>query len=340
MRPKDIIAKTFQFEDTGYVPQRIDIYGGVQDRLDEHYGGRQWRDKIVNYLFGFHSVGDCSTDAGDGCNLSSYGYTTREPLSHLEKPTFDKPSMDGFTWPDPETLGDWDGLAKLYKEHEGKFRLCGMCYGWTERASFMRGVENLLMDMIENPQFVHDLFDGYLELRLKLLEMIIDRIPIEGIFDGGDDCDQRGPMMGRAMWNEFVGPRLKAVIDFAHSKGLPVVAHMCGNVMPIVPDLLDMKLDVLESLQPECMDVYELKRITHGKMALIGGMGTQQMLPFGTPDEVTAETKKLARELGNGSGYVLSSAKSVMEDVPTANAVAYLEACLAEDKFFELGGEL
>ena len=74
------------------------------------------------------------------------------------------------------------------------------------------------------------------------------------------------------------------------------------------------------------MDVYALKRRTRGRMALIGGMGTQFTLPFATPEEVRAETEKLIRQLGRGGGYVLAPAKPVMEDVPAENAVAFIEA--------------
>jgi uroporphyrinogen decarboxylase len=91
-----------------------------------------------------------------------------------------------------------------------------------------------------------------------------------------------------------------------------------------------MRLDALESLQPEAMDVYELKRKTAGRMVLIGGLGTQQMLPFGTPEKVGAETRRLMRELGAGGGYVLSPAKPLMADVPTANALAFIRAAVEQ----------
>jgi uroporphyrinogen decarboxylase len=332
MTPKEIVEATFRFEPTGTVPYWIQIVGEVAERMDRHYGSADWRKRIISYIDGGHAVGEGEcTDLGKGKGaLSAYGYRFTQPLCHLEEPTFKEPSLDGFTWPEAERLADWDALAQNYAAKKDTFKLCGMCYGFVERASFMRGVEDLMMDMIEHPQFVHDLFDGYLKLRLELIDMIIDRIPVEGIFDGGDDCDQRGPMMGLAKWQEFIKPRLQAVIEHVHAKGLPVVAHMCGNVRPIIDDLLDIKLDVLESLQPEAMDVYELKKATAGRMALIGGLGTQQTLPFGTPEEIYAETKKLIRELGKGGGYILASAKAVMEDVPTRNAVAYFEAAVEQ----------
>jgi uroporphyrinogen decarboxylase len=201
-----------------------------------------------------------------------------------------------------------------------------MAYGFFERAFTMRGFENILVDMVEHPAFVDDLMDGHLVIRMRVFDLIAERIPMEGFFGGGDDCDQRGPIMGIERWRRFIKPRLAKMISHAHSLGKPLVAHMCGNVMPLVDDLMEIGLDALESLQPEAMDVYALKERTAGKMALIGGMGTQSTLPFDTPEYVRDETERLKTELGKGGGYVLGSAKPVMKDVPTANAVAFLEA--------------
>jgi len=333
MTPKAIIEATFRFEDNGAVPYHIPIYNDVRSRLDAYYGSTHWQERLTQYLFGGHEVGQGRPEElGGGLKRSPYGYVTRDPIDHLEEPALKAPKMDGYRWPDPEDLADWDSLAERYQVAEGSFRLCGMSYGFFERGMKIRGMEDLLMDMIEHPQFVHDLFDGYQELRLKLIDMIIDRIPVEGVIDGGDDCDQRGPIMGLERWREFVKPRLKAVVDHVHAKGFPVVAHMCGNVRPLLGDLLEMGLDALESLQPEAMDVYELKRVTEGQMVLIGGMGTQWTLPFGSPDDVRRETLKLVNEMGRGGGYVLGPAKPLMEDVPLKNAVAFIETALLQEE--------
>jgi len=331
--PREVIKATFRFEQTDVVPYWIQIGGDVSKRLDAHYGASSWRDRIVSYIRGSHCTGgNGGVDLGNGLWRDAFGYVTRsgEHLSCLEQPALTSPSLDGYKWPEAKGLGDWDALAEQYRAVTDSYRLCGMVYGFFERASFIRGVEPLLIDMIDHPQFVHDLMDGYLAVRLKVLDLIIDRVPVEAIFDGGDDCDQRGPIMGLARWQEFIKPRLARVIERVHAKGLPVVAHMCGNVRPLIDDLLEIGLDVLESLQPEAMDVYELKQKTAGRMALIGGLGTQWALPRGTPEEVRAETEKLIRELGRGGGYVLASSKELMADVPTENAVAFLETALGQ----------
>ena len=330
MTPREIVKdKVFRFEEVRPVPYHMWIDDDVRRRLDAHYGGPQWKDRLVSYLDGGHWAGEAGGQGlPDGLTRSPFGYDYRGGnIMHVERVALPEPTLAGFEWPEAESLADWDRLKRDYESCPA-FRHCGMCYGFFERTIFMRGMENLLMDMIEHPQFVHDLMDEYLRIRLELIDLIIERVPIEAIADGGDDCDQRGPIMGLARWQEFIRPRLKAVIDHVHARGLPVIAHMCGNVGPLIDDLLEIKLDALESLQPEAMDVYATKKKAAGKMVLIGGMGTQQMLPKGAPAEVAAETRRLCREMGAGGGYILSPAKPLMPDVPTANAVAFIEAAL------------
>ena len=331
MTPRELTQAAFRFEEVAPVPYWIPVDGTVSERLDEWYGAAEWRDRLVSYITGWHCVGGGGAEnIGENLVRDPFGYVFRTgQLMHLERPALEKPSLDGYVWPEAESLADWDAVAKDYAAMSA-YRLCGMSFGFFERASFIRGVEELLIDMIERPQFVHDLMDGYLDVRLKLIDLIIDRVPVEAIFDGGDDCDQRGPMMGLERWREFIGPRLARVVEHVHHRGLPVIAHMCGNVRPLIDDLLAMGLDGLESLQAEAMDVYELKEKVAGRMWLIGGMGVQSTLPFGTPDEVRAETKKLMREMGRGGGYVLGPAKPLMEGVPVENAAAFIETALEQ----------
>ena len=325
--PREAVEAVFRFEELDFTPYRIDIVPEVETRLDEHYRTSEWRDLLRPYLTGNFHVGGGTVEAGDGIHRDAFGSLVRKGnISRIEKPALSEPSLAGYQWPKAEDLADWETLRVQYEAMEGSFRLCGMAFGFFERAWAMRGFENLLVDMVEHPDFVDELLDGHLALRMKVFELISERIPVEGFFGGGDDCDQRGPIMGLERWQRFIKPRLGQMIDHAHQLGKPIVTHMCGNVVPLVDDLMTMGLDALESCQPEAMDVFALKQKTRGKLVLIGGLGVQTTLPLGTPDQVRAQVSKLQRELGAGGGYIISSAKPVMQDVPTANAVAFLES--------------
>jgi uroporphyrinogen decarboxylase len=115
-----------------------------------------------------------------------------------------------------------------------------------------------------------------------------------------------------------------------HAAGMYTISHCCGNVADIMPDLIEIGLDCIQSVQPEAMDPYMLKRQWGDKMTFFGGVGSQRLLPFGTPDEIRREIRALAREMGRGGGYILGLAKAFQPETPTENAAAAVEGFLAQ----------
>lgn len=105
-------------------------------------------------------------------------------------------------------------------------------------------------------------------------------------------------------------------------------SHSCGSVAAIVPDLIEIGLDVLESVQPEAADMnpYELKRRFGRDICFWGCLGSQSTIPFGTPASIQAEVARLKREMSRGGGYILAPAKPLQPETPTENAVAIVEA--------------
>ena len=219
-------------------------------------------------------------------------------------------------------------MTQKYEKEKESYRVCGLGYGLFERAWLMRGMENFLIDMISTPDFAEELLDGILEFHIKSMDIISQKVSFEGYFGGDDWCDQRGCIMGPELWRKFFKLRFAQIVDHCHHLGFPYILHSCGNVLPLIEDLLEIGLDGLESCQPEAMDVFLFKKKTEGKMVLIGGLGVQSTLPFATPNEVKIQTKKLITNLGQGGGYVFAPSKPLMEDVPTANAVALIESVI------------
>jgi len=328
MEPRQIVTAAFRFEPTDPVPYWIRLDDELRQRLDEHYGSDRWAARLVPYLYGYH-VGHRTQPVEGGLAQDLFGTVLQTGnILHVERPALVQPSLRGYHWPDPEDVADWSALAAEYAGQRASFRLCGLAMGLFERAWLMRGFESFLVDMLERPAFVEELLDGILQMHLEVMERIASRIPIEAYFGGDDWCDQRGVIMGVGLWRRFFKPRLARLVARCHDLGLPYVLHSCGNVAPLAEDLIEIGVDALESVQPEAMDVYALKQATAGRLVLIGGMGVQSVLPFGTPEQVRAETRRLIRQLGRGGGYVLAPAKPLMSDVPVANAVAFIEtAC-------------
>ena len=145
-----------------------------------------------------------------------------------------------------------------------------------------------------------------------------------------DWADQRGILLGRERWQRLVLRRQAALYETVRRSGKRVLSHCCGNVREIVPDLVDAGLEVLQSIQPEAMDPYVLKREFGGSLCLWGGLGSQRTIPFGTPGEIRGEIRRLCTEMGRGGGYILGTAKSLQPETPTENAAAVVEGFFAE----------
>lgn len=161
----------------------------------------------------------------------------------------------------------------------------------------------------------------------------LDRIltcPIDAVYLTDDYADQRGVIFGLDVFRKLFKPQWKRILGRLRRSGVQSILHVCGNAEPALPDLIECGLDCLQSLQPEAMDVYKLKRDYGKDLRFWGGLGSQSALPFGKPEEVRAEVRKLKREMGRGGGYVLSGAKGLdVGDVPIGNVIAYFEEALA-----------
>jgi len=329
MKPREIVISSFRFEETGETPYWIPFEPEVGQRLDEYYGSSTWREKLVPYMYGQHYGGYEQETGEKGIIKDVFGSIIQTGnMQHVINPALASPSLNGYQWPDPENIEDWDAVTQKFDKVKQSYRLCGLGYGLFERAWLMRGMENFLIDMISNPDFTEELLDGILDFHIKSMDIIASKVSFEGYFGGDDWCDQRGCIMGPELWRKFFKSRFAIIVDHCHALGFPFILHSCGNVLPLIDDLLEIGLDGLESLQPEAMDVFLLKKKTEGKMILIGGLGVQSTLPFATPDEVKIQTKKLMKNLGQGGGYVLAPAKPLMDDVPTSNAVVLIESVI------------
>jgi len=328
--PRETVLAAFRFEETDVVPYWLQWDPALEPGLDEYYGSASWRDGIVQYVIGKH-VGHITEPLGDGRDRDAFGTVVRTGnILHVEEPVLPEPTLQGYRWPEPQDLVDWEELARAYSEQPASFRLCGMAMGLFERAWLMRGFENILVDVLLNPEFVEELLDGILDIHLRMMDLIAARVPIDAYFGGDDWCDQRTVLMGIRHWRRFFKPRLARMIAHCHELGLPYVLHSCGNVSPLVDDLIEVGLDGLESLQSEATNVYKVKRKAAGSLVLIGGMGVQRIIPFGTAEEVRAETERLIAELGRGGGYVLAPSKPLPPETPIANAVAFIETARQE----------
>lgn len=324
----EIKKKMFDFQELNPVPYWLfglsHSEGGMAHQIDQYCGNRDWRKGLNEALEGVH-IGFIRESLGDGTAIDTFGVVLEEGnIAHVLQHPITKPSLDGFEWPNPESVIDWGAWKEYFDQFDDRLRLCGFSMGLFERSWFLRGFENIMMDMVDQPAFVEELLDGILDTHLRVMELIVERLPIDAYYGGDDVSDQRGIMMGIKRWRRFFKPRLAKMIDHCHSLGYPYILHACGNVMPLIDEFIEIGLDGLESLQSEANDVFEIKQKASGKLLLIGGMGVQSTLFHGSPDDVRDKTERLLTRLGAGGGYVIAPSKS-FDPEPVENVLAFIE---------------
>ena len=219
-------------------------------------------------------------------------------------------------------------MAKNIKElrqKNDKYFLVRIYGSHFEKAYFARGIENFLADMAGEPQEAQRLLNKIIEKNLIMLENFLAIPEIDGVLLGSDWGSQLDLLMSPDTWQEMIRPGEQREYDLIHSYGKDVWVHSCGNIERIIPSLVEMKLDVLNPIQPEAMDIAKLKRLYGDNLTFWGGVSTQQTLPYGTPDDVKRESREVREILSNGGGYIFAPAQGIQHDVPTANIIALIE---------------
>lgn len=239
-------------------------------------------------------------------------------------PCLPDPSLAAYTFPDPRASYRFESLEAWCRAHERRYRIVWVGDLW-ERATFMRGMEALALDVAVNPRFVDALLQSLADYVRETMEVLFQRFDFEGVALSDDYATQKGMIISPGHWRALVKPHLRDLYGFAKQQGRTVFHHSCGNVTEIVPDLVDLGLDILHPVQPEAMDLTFLKREFGRELTLCGGVPTQTLLVHGTPVEVRREVRRLKEDLGRDGGYILEPGISVQADVPLPNLIALLE---------------
>jgi uroporphyrinogen decarboxylase len=256
----------------------------------------------------------------------SYNEITRYPLAG----ELDPGALARHRWPDPGWF-EYAALPAAIASARARSDPCIMVANGNifETAWYMRGFEQMLMDVMADEELVHALLgritDFYVAFFSRVLEAASGKIDL--VFTADDIGGQNGLLMSLPMWEEHIKPHHQRLNQVIHGFGAKVIYHSDGAVMEAVPGLMDMGIDVLQALQFDAkgMDPVALKKNYGDRLCFEGGVSVQRTLPFGTHEDVRTEVRRLIDVLGRGGGYVLGPAHAIQAGTPPENIVALFD---------------
>jgi uroporphyrinogen decarboxylase len=254
---------------------------------------------------------------------AEYGEVSFSPLLGLDQIA----QLEAYPWPKPEDF-DYQAAAARAKVLSGEFVTLGPWISIFEVYCQMRSLEEALMDTVAEPEFLHAALDKIAGIQGEMVRRFLEAAEgaVDMVFISDDLGSQTSLLISPAAFEEFIFPRLKAWCDLIHSFGVKVFFHTDGAAEPLIPRLIDAGIDILNPIQHICpgMDCKSLKAKYGDKLIFHGGVENQHILPFGTPEEVAAETTLCLDELGP-QGYLPCSCHNVQADTPLENIITLIE---------------
>jgi len=225
-----------------------------------------------------------------------------------------------------QIIDDADAAAKVQRQKdEGLFVSFGVANPF-KTAWELRGMENLLADYVVNRDFVEALYDRIYELYIELTRRAV-RAGVDMICMTGDIAMQDRMIITPSLWRQIDKPRIAYWVAEAKkiNPDVHVFIHTDGNYEEIIPDLVEIGFDVLNPIQPECMDPVKIKREWGDKVCLHGTGSIQRTLPFGTVDDVRREVIERIEKCGFNGGLVLMPSNVIQDDTPIENIITFFE---------------
>ena len=264
-------------------------------------------------------------------------------MSPMQSTTLTEAYINDHPWPDGGAKRRVAGLRnqanEYQKEHYPVF-LKSVCAGLLEMAIRMRGMENYLLDLIIDQKNAEHLLDMILKVKLDYWQTALDELAdvVDIIAEADDFGTQTSQLISQDIFRKIIKPRQTELIAFMKKKApkAKIFFHSCGNIRPILPDLIEMGIDIVNPIhiRAQGMEPGELKN-DFGKDIVFwgGGIDTQDTLPHGSVQEVRDQVKHNIDLLAPGGGFVFNTIHNIQADVPPENIVAMYETVLEYGKY-------
>jgi uroporphyrinogen-III decarboxylase len=239
----------------------------------------------------------------------------------MSHPLADDRAIDTYQPPDPNRPELYLEAERVIKEYKDEYWIVGVTVTTIfETAWALRGYDQTLMDFVLNPDLLDRLFDIPFQYHLTAAKKLVE-LGVDMIWIGDDVGAQNRMLISPDTWRQFFKPRLATFIATLKdiNPEVKVAYHSDGNILPIIPDLIEIGLDVLNPIQPASMDPEKVKKEFGHRLSFWGSIDEQHTLPFGSPADVKAEVIGRLKTLGKGGGLILGPTHHVQLDTPLEN---------------------
>jgi uroporphyrinogen decarboxylase len=332
MSRKERVLRALRRESVDRLPTQCNYTPAMGRLLAGHFGIAlgELPDRLGNHLLRVDLSHSRPVNADGSIEFDWWGAgwdTRTEGYWHAFAPLKDDTTLDKYPWPDPERH-DLLSAATTQIQARGAdyFVAPNLGIALFERAWSLRGFEALLMDMVEEPEWVEELLD-----RITAIQLVVARRYVAAGVDcgyfGDDYGAQRAMLFSPRLWRRFYKPRLARMFSVFIDAGLPVILHSDGDIRAILPDLVEIGLTTLNPVQPEVLEHNWLQSEFGTKLSFYGGISTQGVLPSGSADKIRGATLACAHSLApEGTGLLLGPSHRMQSDIPVQSVEAMLSA--------------
>ena len=251
---------------------------------------------------------------------------TEEYPTSIDFPLKDPEQLADLTWPDPCAEWRFGSLRAAVQRFKGKKAILFRLRDAYSLPRYLRGMENMMMDLVLNPDLVRALVELSVNYYTHMAHRAIE-LGADVLWTSDDYCDNKGPVMGPKRWREFFLPGLRRLIENVKDADCLFIKHCDGNINPIIADLVDTGIDCIDPIDAEAgMNLAEVKAKYGHRVAIKGGLPVGSVLSQGAPEQVVAAVKQCLLDAGIDGGYILSSSSDITASVRPENYQAMLEA--------------
>ena len=252
--------------------------------------------------------------------FTSWGQVRGYPLA-------DWSALDSYHFPDAAAPGRFDAAPERIAQYPDRYLTGGIGIMGLNRMFFLRGFENLMVDLLAEPERAAWLADKVFAFSTGIAGAW-GELGVQAVSIADDLGTEQGTMISPALFRSFFKPRWAEFCGFCHARNLRVFLHSCGNVWDIIPDLIEAGFDVLNLEQPRVFGLERLGQEFAGKVCFLTNPDSQTIIPLATPAEVAAETRLVVKTLTTSAGGMIGNADCTWNHgyVPRENLAAMAEA--------------